>query len=256
MLSQTEIRVGAIAYFEQSVLHSSPELSPPEAVRGDTTKLRPFVCVEAEGSRSKWTGLTTTRTQFAYVNLGPRHILRGYGPMADGTCYVHGSTYEGPNHVFVTASANERAFVGGRPPGHHRGHGTRPPGARESRAGGGGACAGRQQMSLPVAFDPEDQWAIYLPEYSAYGYFDTRSVTPMSNPVRATLWGRRSDAERRVTTMLRDGIFLRGPNIPFFKGPAELHLLRVSAQVASRETFDMQSIPEEYLDVPITRLSR
>jgi hypothetical protein len=242
MLSQTEIRVGAIAYFEQSVLHNSPELSPPEAVRGDTTKLRPFVCVEVEGSRSKWTGLTTTRTQFAYVNLGPRHVLRGYGPMADGTCYIHGSTYEGPSHVFVTASANERVFVGGRPQVTAEGM-VLVRLALENRAQAVARLAGRQQMSMPVAFDPEDQWAIYLPEYSAYGYFDTRSVTPMSNPIRATLWGRRSDAERRVSTMLRDGIFLRGPNIPFFKGPVELHRLLVSAQVAGRETFDIN--PED-----------
>lgn len=92
--------------------------------------------------------------------------------------------------------------------------------------------------------------------YAFYRWQERLFATPMSNPIRATLWGRRSDAERRVSAVLRDGIFLRGPNIPFFKGPVELHRLLVSAQVASRETFDMQSIPEEYLDVPITRLSR
>lgn len=116
MLRARDIRPGTIAYFEQGVLHGSPDVQAPEHLQGDCTKLRPFVCVSSDvGTHSSWTGLTTTRTRHVYVALAPEHIVRGYGPMVDGTCFVHGALYSGANHVFITASANEYPFKGGRP---------------------------------------------------------------------------------------------------------------------------------------------
>ena len=255
MLSPNEIKPGAVAYFEQYLLHQSKEMTHVPEVRGETTKLRPFVCTARTGDSSSWAGLTTVRSQHAAFEVDPQDVANAYGPIADGKCYVHGTVYSGPNRVFITASANERPFPLGRPQMLAGGlavvaQAVRSRSEYESKR----KARGSAPEVLPIVWDAEEQLAIWFPEYASYGRFGSRGVDLVSNPIRATLWTRRNDAERAATNILSEGVLIRDRNgpVPFYRGPFELHIISLRPSLVRRETYDFAGITGD-LDAPIDR---
>lgn len=110
-LAQSEIQVGAVAYFDVTTLNSDARITKPQH---PTTRPSPFVCFEAANGRSAWAAITT-RQRPDGKRLEIQRAWRVGGSIQwntddlylnDGAC-----TYTGPDHAFIDVAHNEQAFV-------------------------------------------------------------------------------------------------------------------------------------------------
>lgn len=110
-LAQHEIRVGAVAYFDVTVLNGDARITPPTS---PTTRPSPFVCFEVGHGRSAWAAITTKQRPDG-KRLEIEKIWRLGGSIQwnndslflnDGAC-----TYVGPDQAFIDAAITEQCFV-------------------------------------------------------------------------------------------------------------------------------------------------
>ncbi|GAB1406143.1 hypothetical protein MASR1M8_00620 [Thermomonas brevis] len=113
-LSEEEIYLGTVAYFEPTVLHRDKDIE----VTGDpVTRDGPFVCYAISEAKSKWTPLTSedkfmtnrkTGESFSVrVRIRPEWVARAYGLFAAGESFFQDgkNTYSGANATFIAAAA-------------------------------------------------------------------------------------------------------------------------------------------------------
>lgn len=115
-MNTSDIIVGNVAYLDPDRLNQDPRVVAPSSPTPKKDRLRPFLCVEADGEYSAWTPITTTsRSERLLI---PTRTRRGgdYGWLEDGQFLNDGATvYAGENAAFVAASAEERPFRHSRP---------------------------------------------------------------------------------------------------------------------------------------------
>lgn len=119
-LTQQEVNVGAVAYFDDQVLIHDPDID-----RNDDGLDRPgpFVCIEIKGDKSVWCAITTQWKKprlpiDAAWRQGGDHMWRN-----DPQYLVDGlNTYLGPTEAFIRAAVAEAPFApNGRPNVTHPG---------------------------------------------------------------------------------------------------------------------------------------
>ncbi|TRO11581.1 hypothetical protein EQ836_14900 [Ectopseudomonas mendocina] len=108
-LSSNEIKVGAVAYFDQSILNSHKNIQQPTQ---QPDRPGPFVCVQVVDGKSMWSNVTTAfRKERLYLEKQWR--IEGSQKWKKGDCYLSdgASTYVGLNEAFIEAAANETPFT-------------------------------------------------------------------------------------------------------------------------------------------------
>ena len=105
MLTEAEIAVSVVAYFEPNLLKADPRVCEPASV---PTEGRPFVCLAVSKGLCIWMPLTSKpgrdRSHFEI----PKSMRRGgSGVWVTGSCFANKEfgTYIGPPSAFVAASA-------------------------------------------------------------------------------------------------------------------------------------------------------
>lgn len=110
-LTQNEIQVGAVAYFDVAALNSDARITKPQY---PTTRPSPFVCFEAANGLSAWAAITT-RQRPDGKRLEIQKAWRVGGSIQwnnddlflnDGAC-----TYTGLDQAFIDAAQTEQAFT-------------------------------------------------------------------------------------------------------------------------------------------------
>mgnify|MGYP007002412422 CR=1 FL=1 len=107
-LTEPELTVGAVAYFDHEILLREPEID-----RNDDGLNRPgpFLCIEAREGRSVWVAITSQfRPERLLIDQAWR--IAGSQKWRDEDAYlVDGlNTYVGPDSAFVRAASAERPF--------------------------------------------------------------------------------------------------------------------------------------------------
>jgi hypothetical protein len=108
-LALHEIQVGAIAYFDISLLSNDPSIKKPAF---PPNRPSPFICFQAQNGQSAWAVVTT---QYRRERLVLEKAWRVEGSVQwrtddlylnDGAC-----TYVGPDQSFVNAGVHETPFT-------------------------------------------------------------------------------------------------------------------------------------------------
>ena len=116
-LSEAEIRLGTVAYFDVSLLHADDSVVVTgDPVVRDTLTGNQFVCDLVRGGSSFWAPLTATWRK-ERLRIERSCIAHGYGPLAHGEVFLQDgkNTYSGQHAAFVRAAAAEEPIAGRRP---------------------------------------------------------------------------------------------------------------------------------------------
>lgn len=104
-----EIAVGAVAYFDISLLNSDQRITKPQH---PANRASPFVCFQTDGTNSAWAVITT---QYRKERLEILKLWRQEGSIQwnNDTLYLNDGacTYTGPNQAFIDAAVNETPFT-------------------------------------------------------------------------------------------------------------------------------------------------
>ena len=105
MLTEAEIAVGTVAYFDAKVLNANPQVCGPAS---EPTDGRPFVCLAVSNGLCIWMPLTTKPgPDRSHLEI-PQSVRRGgSGVWVTGPSFANKDfgTYIGPASAFVAASA-------------------------------------------------------------------------------------------------------------------------------------------------------
>ncbi|MEW6112482.1 MAG: hypothetical protein AB1664_10165 [Thermodesulfobacteriota bacterium] len=110
-LAQHEIQVGAVAYFDVTVLNGDARITQPYS---PTTRPSPFACFEVGHDRSAWAAITTKqRPDGKRLEVEKAWRLGGSTQWNNDSLFLNDGacTYVGPDQAFIDAAVTEQAFV-------------------------------------------------------------------------------------------------------------------------------------------------
>lgn len=115
-LSEAEIAVGTIAYFDVDVLNKDTQVTKAGDPVTRSSSGNQFVCYKTDNSNSYWAPLTGSARP-ERLPIDPAWVAKPYGALAAGKVSLQDgkNTYNGPNASFVAAAATEQPFFKGRP---------------------------------------------------------------------------------------------------------------------------------------------
>jgi len=121
-LTDAEIILGAVAYFDVATLNADPRLTIKGAVvdLGDgtrgvqpLTRDGPCVCVERQADQATWTPVTNReQAKFKRLRIQKSWVIDGYDELGAGESFLQdgANTYAGPVACFIAAAAGETPF--------------------------------------------------------------------------------------------------------------------------------------------------
>ncbi len=115
-LTEAEIKLGAIAYFDVAVLNPDAAVTKSGDPVQRSASGNQFVCYKVENSQSYWAPLTGTE-RIERLRIQPQWVAKSYGALAAGKVFLQDgkNTYHGPNNSFLAAAQAEQPFFKGRP---------------------------------------------------------------------------------------------------------------------------------------------
>lgn len=108
-LTESEVVVGNVAYFDHEVLIREPEIDRDD---DNINRPGPFVCVQVKDSDSVWCAITT-EWKFKRLMIEPAWRTGGTPKWRSDPQYLNDglSTYLGSTKAFLRAAAAERSFA-------------------------------------------------------------------------------------------------------------------------------------------------